>query len=153
MSAGKSEIRQTYFYFLWFCLPAGVEPDRHFLVFFAFVCRHQLNPADIFLLSLVLSADISGTRQTFSCFLCFCLPTQVVPGRHFLVFFGFVCRQKLNPANIFLVSLLLSADTSGIRQTFFWFLCFCLPTKKVVRKCTLILAGLLLRSTPRKKDR
>ena len=113
LSAVRSGTWQTFSCFLWFCLPSEVGHGRHFSVFFGFVCRQKWDMADTFLFSLVLSAARSGTWQTFSYFLWFCLPSEVGHGRHFSIFFGFVCRQKWDMADIFLFSLVLSAVRSG----------------------------------------
>ena len=135
LSAVRNGTWQTFFWFLWFCLSSEVGHGRHFSGFFGFVCRQKWDMADIFLVSLVLSAGKSETRQTFFWFLWFCLPAEVGHGRHFSGFFGFVCRLKWVMADIFLFSLVLSAAKG-----------------KAVRKRPLILTRLLLWSIPQRKD-
>ena len=67
-------------------------------------------------------------RQTFSCFLLFCLPAFWWACGHFPVLSCFVCRLFGGLADIFLFFLVLSADFLVGWQIFSCFLLFCLPT-------------------------
>ena len=78
-----------------------------------------------------MSADKPCARQTFTVFPRFCLPTKLGPGRHFLHFLDFVCRQTLRLADIYCISSILSADKPCAWQTHSAFPLFYLPTNLV----------------------
>ena len=109
--------RQTDSLFCPFCLPRMADPGRRTAFFALFVCRHRLNPADILLVFLILSAADGCSRQTDSLFCPFCLPRMAEPGRRTACFALFVCRGWLIPADGHLVLPFLSAADGWSRQT------------------------------------
>ncbi len=99
-----------------------------------------------------MSADKPCARQTFTVFPRFCLPTKLGPGRHFLHFLDFVCRQTLRLADIYCISSILSADKPCAWQTYSAFPLFCLPTSLAPGRHLLYFLDFVCRQTLRLAD-